>query len=51
MNTLVILQPLLDTLKWLLPLMLLAGVMKTPWFKGGFGERLVRVFAHYQLDP
>ena len=50
MNYFVILQPLLDTLKWLIPAMLLIGLLKTPWFKGWFGERLVRVFAHYRLD-
>lgn len=50
MNYFVILQPLLDTLKWLIPAILLIGLLKTPWFKGWFGERLVRVFAHYQLD-
>ncbi|HBO6863567.1 TPA: nuclease [Pseudomonas aeruginosa] len=50
MNYFVIFQPLLDTLKWLIPAMLLIGLLKTPWFKGWFGERLVRVFAHYQLD-
>ncbi|MGQ7816025.1 NERD domain-containing protein [Metapseudomonas furukawaii] len=50
MNYLIILQPLVDTLKWLLPLMLLAGLLKTPSFKGWLGERLVRVCAHYKLD-
>ena len=50
MNYLIILQPLIDTLTWLLPLMFLAGLLKTPWFKGWLGERLVRVFAHYKLD-
>ncbi|GAD65182.1 nuclease-related domain-containing protein [Aquipseudomonas alcaligenes] len=50
MNYLAILQPLLDTLKWLIPAMLLIGLLKTPWFKGWFGERLVRVLAHYRLD-
>lgn len=50
MNYFVILQPLLDTLKWLIPAMLLIGLLKTPWFKGWLGERLVRLFAHYQLD-
>lgn len=50
MDTLLILQPLLDTLKWLIPAMLLIGLLKTPWFKGWFGERLVRVLAHYRLD-
>ncbi len=50
MNTLAILQPLFGTLIWLLQLMLVVGLLRTPWFKGWFGERLVRVFAHYQLD-
>lgn len=36
MNTLVILQPLVDTLTWLIPAMLLIGLLKTPWFKGWF---------------
>jgi restriction system protein len=54
LNIIDILQPLLDTLIWLLPLMLLTGLLvklrKMPWLKGWFGERLVRVVAQYQLD-
>jgi len=53
-NTLVVFQPLFDTLKWLLPPVLLIWVLikllKTPWFKGWFGEQLVGFFAHYCLD-
>ncbi|SDS43582.1 Topoisomerase DNA binding C4 zinc finger [Halopseudomonas sabulinigri] len=37
-------------LSWLIPLMLLAGLLKSPWFKGYIGELLVRLFAHWQLD-
>jgi predicted RNA-binding Zn-ribbon protein involved in translation (DUF1610 family) len=47
-------QPLFDTLKWLLPpvlgIWLLVKLLKTATFKGWFGERLVRFFAHYCLD-
>ncbi|WP_460146412.1 nuclease-related domain-containing protein [Pseudomonas sp. S2_A02] len=50
MNIFVMLQPLFDILKWLLPLLVLAIIIKTPWFKGWFGELLVRAFAHYGLD-
>ena len=50
MNIFVMLQPLFDMLKWLLPLLVLVIIIKTPWFKGWFGELLVRAFAHYGLD-
>lgn len=35
---------------WLVPLMLLIGLLKSPWAKGHIGELLVRLFAHWQLD-
>ena len=35
---------------WLVPMMLLIGILKSPWAKGHFGELLVRLFAHWQLD-
>ncbi|SFU18016.1 nuclease-related domain-containing protein [Pseudomonas marincola] len=35
---------------WLIPLAMLAGLIKSPWFKGHVGELLVRLFAHWQLD-
>jgi hypothetical protein len=39
-----------DTLGWLIPLMLLIGLLKSSWAKGYIGELLVRLFAHRQLD-
>jgi hypothetical protein len=50
MNSLIILQPLLEKLKWVLPLMLVVTLLKTRIFKGWFGERLIRVFAYFLLD-
>lgn len=50
MNTHAILQPLINAMTWLIPMMLLVGLLKSPWFKGWVGEQLVRLFAHYQLD-
>ena len=50
MNILVMLQPLFDMLKWLLPWLVLVIIIKTPWFKGWFGELLVRTFARLKLD-
>ncbi len=38
------------TLGWFIPLMLLIGLLKSPWAKGYIGELLVRLFAHWQLD-
>jgi hypothetical protein len=38
------------TLGWFIPLMLLIGLLKSPWAKGQIGELLVRLFAHWQLD-
>ncbi len=35
---------------WFIPLMLLIGLLKSPWAKGHIGELLVRLFAHWQLD-
>lgn len=50
MNTSVILPPLLDTLKWLLPLMLVLALLKSRLFKGWFGEQLIRLFSHFLLN-
>ncbi|MGH8389186.1 MAG: hypothetical protein ACRESJ_27515 [Pseudomonas sp.] len=50
MNYLGTLQPLLDTMKWLIQATLLIGLLKKSCFKGWLGERLARVFAHYRLD-
>lgn len=38
------------TLGWLIPVLLLIGVLKTPWAKGHIGELLVRLFARWFLD-
>ncbi|GAB3385463.1 hypothetical protein GCM10027514_25910 [Azotobacter armeniacus] len=35
---------------WLIPLILLIGLLKSPWAKGHIGEWLVRLFAHWMLD-
>ncbi len=35
---------------WFIPLMLLVGLLKSPWAKGHIGELLVRLLAHRQLD-
>lgn len=37
-------------LLWLVPFAVVAGVLKTPWFKGAFGEMLVRLLAWIFLD-
>ncbi len=50
MSSLVIVQPLLETLKWLLPAMLPIGLFKSPKLKGWTGELLVQLCAHWQLD-
>ncbi len=39
-----------STVGWLVPLMLVIGLLKSPWAKGQIGELLVRIFAHWQLD-
>lgn len=39
-----------STAGWLIPLMLLIGLLKSPWAKGHIGELLVRLFSHWQLD-
>lgn len=50
MNTTLLLQPMFDMLKWLLPLMLISSLLKTPLFKGWFGEHLVRLSTHFLLN-
>ena len=46
-----VLKPIFDQLWWLLPLFIAAGIVKTPWFKGFFGELIVRLSARLLLDP
>ena len=45
-----ILQPLFSALWYLIPLLLIGGVLKSPWFKGKFGEFLVNLSARLFLD-
>jgi|GEM_PF-240324 len=44
------LQPLASALWYLVPLVLIAGLIKTPWFKGKLGEFLVNSSARLLLD-
>ena len=43
-------QPLIAVLWYLIPFLIIAGVVKTPWFKGKFGEFLVNLSARCLLD-
>jgi hypothetical protein len=43
-------QPLVAVLWYLIPFLIIAGVVKTPWFKGKFGEFLVNLSACCFLD-
>jgi len=42
---------MLKPLLWLLPLLVLAGVLTSPWFKGLLGEHTVRRLIARRLDP
>ena len=41
---------LFEQIWWLVPLLIIVIFLKTPWFKGLFGEWLVKVSAKYFLD-
>lgn len=43
-------QPLIAALWYLLPLAVMAGLIRSPWFKGKFGEFLVNLSARWFLD-
>jgi len=43
-------QPLVAVLWYLIPIFIIAGVVKTPWFKGKLGEFLVNLSARFFLD-
>lgn len=45
-----VIAQLWGTLSWLIPLLLLAMLLKSPWAKGYMGELLVRLAAHWRLD-
>lgn len=43
-------QPQIAVLYYLMPVLIIAGIVKTPWFKGKFGEFLVNLSARFFLD-
>ena len=43
-------QPLVAVLWYLMPFFIIAGIVKTPWFKGKFGEFLANLSARCLLD-
>ena len=45
-----ILAPAIESLRWLLPVIIVATALKTRWVKGWLGELLVRLFARWMLD-
>lgn len=45
------LQSFVVQIWWMFPLLIASVVVKTPWFKGVFGEWLVRLSAKFLLDP
>lgn len=45
-----VLQPVFHALWYLVPLFILAGILKSPWFKGKLGEFLVNTSARLLLD-
>ncbi|WP_071872455.1 nuclease-related domain-containing protein [Atopomonas hussainii] len=45
-----IIAPLWTTVSWLIPLMLVIGLLQTPWAKGYIGELVVRLVARIKLD-
>jgi restriction system protein len=44
------LKSLFAQIWWVIPLLIVGAVVKTPWFKGVFGEWLVKVLAKFFLD-
>lgn len=49
MDYLPIFNTALSPLWWLVPFMLVIGILRSPWFKGATGEALVRLSAHLWL--
>ncbi len=50
MDITAILSPLFNALWYLIPLILIASILKSPWFKGVFGEATVNVLIERNLD-
>jgi len=46
----VLFEQLISSFWWLLPLLLLASLIKSPWFKGVMGEFMVNMAARLLLD-
>lgn len=51
MDLMPIVVAVFEPLLWLLPLVVAAGVLKSPWFKGWWGERQVRELIRRRLNP
>ena len=51
MDLFVLLLTLLKSFWWLLPFVLVAAVLKSPWFKGWWGEYQVRDLIRRRLNP
>ncbi len=45
-----IFQTLMTTLTWLIPLLLMAAILRSPWGKGHVGEFWVRLMLRWRLD-
>lgn len=45
-----LLMPLIAAIQWLIPLVILGAILRSPWFKGLVGEQLVRLAAWLRLD-
>lgn len=45
-----IIKPFLNILWWFVPIVVIIGILKTPWVNGYFGELLVKLFASVNLD-
>ena len=50
MDVISIISPLLNILWYLIPLMIIAAIVKSAWFKGVFGEFFVNVLIKHSLD-
>lgn len=51
MDLMPIVVAMFKPLLWLLPLVVVAGVLKSPWFKGWWGEHQVRDLIRRRLNP
>ena len=49
MNISLILKPVIMQLWWIFPIIVVVAILKSAWFKGVFGETIVRLSAKYIL--